>query len=179
MTPKVAEAMLLAISLRLWPKVSAELLKNIAQEYEPKVSQHHGGAKNHGGRVGGVGSHDVAGDMAASRFEKSVFLRVGSVIRISYGTRLTKTYTSNVASWDNSGSSDESSANVGDDSAVQVGHDHDVELLGAGNELHGTISNLSGEVPFEYVCKLTCCRQSCHCIQFQRTCIPPRPVGRC
>lgn len=40
------------------------------------------------------------------------------------------TYGSDVAPWDNTGSADEGSTNVGNNGTVEVGHDHDVELLG-------------------------------------------------
>jgi len=49
------------------------------------------------------------------------------------------TNTSDVAAWDDTGSTDEGGADVGDDSTVQVGHDHDVELARAGDQLHGTV----------------------------------------
>ena len=47
------------------------------------------------------------------------------------------TNTSDVAAWDDTGSTDEGGTDVGDDSTVQVGHDHDVELARAGDQLHG------------------------------------------
>lgn len=40
---------------------------------ETKVTQHHGGGKDHGGGVGLVGSHNVFTDVSASRLEKGVF----------------------------------------------------------------------------------------------------------
>lgn len=43
----------------------------------------------------------------------------------------------NVATGNNTRPTDEGSADVGDDGAVQVGHDHDIELLRLGDELHG------------------------------------------
>ena len=48
------------------------------------------------------------------------------------------TYPSDVATWNNTGASDEGSVNVGDDSTIKIGHYHDIELLWAGDKLHGT-----------------------------------------
>lgn len=45
-----------------------------------------------------------------------------------------------VAAGDDTGSTDEGGADVGDDVTVQVGHDHDVELLGLGYQLHRAAS---------------------------------------
>ena len=49
------------------------------------------------------------------------------------------TNTSDVAAWDDTGSTDEGGTDVRNDSSVQVGHDHDVELARAGDQLHGTV----------------------------------------
>lgn len=46
-------------------------------------------------------------------------------------------YRSDVAPWDNAGSSDEGGTNVRNDGTVEVRHDHNVELLGLGDQLHG------------------------------------------
>jgi len=43
----------------------------------------------------------------------------------------------NIATGYNTRSADESGTDVGDDSPVQIGHDHDVELTGPSNKLHG------------------------------------------
>lgn len=40
----------------------------------PEVPEHHGGRKDHSGRVSPVGPHDIAGDMPAAWLKKSVFL---------------------------------------------------------------------------------------------------------
>lgn len=40
----------------------------------PKVPEHHGGRKDHSGRVSPVCSHNIASDMSAAWLEKSVFL---------------------------------------------------------------------------------------------------------
>lgn len=45
------------------------------RKHPPQVPEQHGSAEDHGRRVGTVGTHDVAGDMAASRLEQGVFLR--------------------------------------------------------------------------------------------------------
>lgn len=41
----------------------------------PEVSEHHGRAEDHSGRVGSVGTLDVAGDVTATRLEERVFLQ--------------------------------------------------------------------------------------------------------
>lgn len=45
----------------------------------------------------------------------------------------------NVASGNDTGTSDETSSDVGNNVTVQVGHDHNVELLGLGDKLHGGV----------------------------------------
>jgi hypothetical protein len=40
----------------------------------PKVPEHHGSRKNHGGWVSPVCSHNITSDMSAARLEKSVLL---------------------------------------------------------------------------------------------------------
>lgn len=47
--------------------------------------------------------------------------------------------TAHVAAGHNTGATNQRSANVGQDTTVQVGHDHDVELLGLGDALHGGV----------------------------------------
>jgi len=49
------------------------------------------------------------------------------------------TYSSDVTSWDDTRSTDKSGANIGNDGTVEVRHDHDVELLGFSDQLHGTV----------------------------------------
>ena len=45
----------------------------------------------------------------------------------------------NVASGDDTGTSDQTSTHVGNNVTIQVGHDHDIELLGSGDKLHGGV----------------------------------------
>jgi hypothetical protein len=84
------------------------------------VAQHHGGGQDQSGRVGLVLALDVKTDVTASRLED------GDVA-------------AHVASRDDSGSSNETSTNVGENTSVQVGHDHDVELLWPRHALHGGV----------------------------------------
>lgn len=53
----------------------------------------------------------------------------------------TRTYSSNVAPWDDARSTNEGGANVGNDGTIEVGHDHNVKLLRLGDQLHGAIGN--------------------------------------
>jgi hypothetical protein len=85
-----------------------------------QVSQEHGTGEEHGSWVGLVLALDVQTDVTASWLEN------GNV-------------TTHVATWDETWSTNEGSTNVGQDTSVQVWHDHDVELLWAGNTLHGSV----------------------------------------
>lgn len=90
---------------------------------ETNVAQHHGGGQDQSRGVGLVLALDVKTDVTASRLEN------GDVA-------------AHVASGDDTGATDETSANVGQDTSVQVGHDHDVELLWPGHALHrGVVDN--------------------------------------
>lgn len=85
-----------------------------------KVAQQHAATKNHGGGVGLVLALDVETDVSATGLEDGDL-------------------TAHVAARDNTGAADQGGTNVGQDATVQVGHDHDVELLGAGDGLHGGV----------------------------------------
>lgn len=85
--------------------------------YSPKVTQHHRARQNHRRRVRLVRAHDILRDVSAPRLEERVLAP-------------------DVAAGDDTGATDERGADVRGDSAVQVGHDHHVELLGLGDELH-------------------------------------------
>jgi hypothetical protein len=84
------------------------------------MPQHHRSAQYHRRRVRRIGTHDIFPDMPASRFEQGVF-------------------TTNVATWYDTWSTDECCTDVGNDVAVEVWHDHYVELLRFGDELHGAV----------------------------------------
>lgn len=102
----------------------------------PKVSEHHSSAQDHGSGVGGVGAHDVAGDVTTARLEEGVFLQHDDHDGRQSRQDI-KTYASNVAARDDTRATDESGTDVGDDRTIQVGHDHHIELLGTSNKLHG------------------------------------------
>lgn len=87
---------------------------------EAKVSQEHAAAENHGCGVGLVLALDVETDVTAAGLEDG-------------------NLTAHVAAGDDTGAANQGSTNVGQDAAVQVRHDHDVELLGAGDGLHGGV----------------------------------------
>jgi hypothetical protein len=90
---------------------------------ETNVAQHHGGRQDQGSGVGLVLALDVKTDVTAAGLEE------GDVA-------------AHVASGNDTGATDETSADVGEDASVQVGHDHDVELLGARDALHrGVVDN--------------------------------------
>ena len=48
-----------------------------------------------------------------------------------------KTYAADIATGDNTGATDKSSTDVRDDSTVEVRHNHDIELAGTSDKLHG------------------------------------------
>lgn len=76
MTPKVAEAIVLAMESRL----KDVLVRNHSFVHQflfalPEMSEHHGSAEDHRGGVSSVGAHDIAGDVTATGLEQCVFLR--------------------------------------------------------------------------------------------------------
>lgn len=81
------------------------------------MSQHHSGTQDHSSWVCLSSSHNVLGNVSATRFVEGIF-------------------SSNVASWNRTWSSDQSSADVSDDVSVKVWHDHDIELLRSSDKLH-------------------------------------------
>lgn len=87
---------------------------------EAEVSQQHAAGQEHSSRVSLVLALDVETDVTATGLEDGHL-------------------TAHVAAGDDTGTTDESGTNVGQDTAVKVGHDHDVELLGSGNSLHGGV----------------------------------------
>jgi hypothetical protein len=84
------------------------------------MSEHHGGGEDQSSGVGLILALDVKADVTATRLED------GDVA-------------AHVASGDDTGSTNETSTNVGQDTSVQVGHHHDVELLWPGDTLHGGV----------------------------------------
>ena len=73
------------------------------------------------------------------------------------------TYRSDVTPWDDARSTDESGTNIGNNGTVEVGHDHDVELLGLGDQLHGTVGDRVNVKTRRVIAqKRTCYRRSCH-----------------
>lgn len=84
------------------------------------MSQHHSAREQHGSWVSLVLALDIKTDVTASGLEDSDI-------------------TAHVATWDDTGATDEGSADVGQNASVKVGHDHDVELLWAGHALHGGV----------------------------------------
>jgi hypothetical protein len=87
---------------------------------QAQMSEEHGARKQHGGRIGLILSLDIEADVSTSG------LKHGDIA-------------AHVAAGDDAGPADEGGADVGQDAAVEVGHDHDVELLGAGDGLHGGV----------------------------------------
>jgi len=84
------------------------------------VSQEHASRKDESGRVGLVLALDVETNVSAARLED------GDV-------------TAHVASGNNTGTTHETSTNVGENTSVQVGHNHNVELLRSRDALHGGV----------------------------------------
>lgn len=87
---------------------------------EAEVPQEHGAAQQHGSGVGLVLALDVETDVTAAGLENGDF-------------------TTHVAARNNTGATNQGGADVGQDTTVQVGHDHDVELLGTADCLHGGV----------------------------------------
>ncbi len=85
-----------------------------------QVSQHHGAGEEHGGGIGLVLALDVKTDVSASWLEN-------------------RNVTAHIATWDDTWATDESRTNVGENASVQVWHDQNVELLWAGDTLHGGV----------------------------------------
>lgn len=145
------------------------------------MPEHHGGRKDHSGRIGPVCSHDIASDMPASWLKKSIFLERAdhfSAVTVHVWVR---TYRSHVAPWDDARSTDKGGANVGNDRAIEVGHDHDVELLRLSDQLHRAMENdvsmklgEGGRYP-----ERACYPRSCRCKLFRRTCTPQQHDGKC
>lgn len=87
---------------------------------ETKVAEEHAAGQDHGSRVGLVLALDIETDVTAAGLED------GNIA-------------AHVAAGNDTGTTDESSTNVGEDTTVEVGHDHDVKLLGARDSLHGGV----------------------------------------
>ena len=123
------------------------------------MPEHHGGRKDHGTGISPVGSHDITSHMPAARLEKRVLLNVCQY----FGAEMAcGTYRSDVASWNDTRSTDQSGTNVGNDGTIQVRHDHDIELLGLSDQLHrteeiGVNAVTRGVITLE----LTCYQRSC------------------
>lgn len=87
------------------------------------------------------------------------------------------THSTNVATGDDTGSTDESGTDVRGDVTVQVGHDHDVELLGFRDQLHRAGAE-SAEIKQRDE-RLTCCRRSWRRKRYPNSCIPLRRPCTC
>lgn len=63
------------VALAMWFAIGSSLGEDEKKcgyarpEHIPKMPEHHGGTKNHGGRVCTIGAHDIAGDVTASWLE--------------------------------------------------------------------------------------------------------------
>lgn len=89
---------------------------------QAKVTEEHRSGEYQSSGISLVLSFDVKTNVTATRLENSDFA-------------------AHVATRDNTGTTDESSANVRQDTTVQIGHDHDIKLLGARDSLHRSIVN--------------------------------------
>jgi hypothetical protein len=87
---------------------------------ETEVPEQHATREEQSGGVGLVLALDVKTDVTAARLEDSDLA-------------------AHVAARNDTRATDEGSTNVGENATVEVRHDHDVELLRAGNSLHGGI----------------------------------------
>lgn len=112
--------MLLIFHLPLANHVVDSLGDTVGVVIKTEVTEEHGSREKKSSGVGLVLALNVETDVTATRLEDS-------------------NVAAHVAARDDTGTTDKSSADVGEDATVQVGHDHDVELLGSGNSLHGGI----------------------------------------
>jgi hypothetical protein len=87
---------------------------------EVEMSQHHNGGQEHSSGVSGVLVSKIKTDVTATRLEHGVFA-------------------TNVAARDDTGTTNETSTNVGNNVTVQVRHDHNVELLRTRDKLHSSV----------------------------------------
>lgn len=87
---------------------------------EAEVSQKHGTGQEHGSGVSLVLALDVETDVTATGLENSDLA-------------------THVATGDDAGTTNKGSTNVGQDTTVKVRHDHNVELLGTRDSLHGGV----------------------------------------
>ena len=87
---------------------------------ETEMSEEHATREDHGSGVGLILTLNVQTDVTATGLEDGDLA-------------------THVAAGNDTGTTDESGANVGQDTTVKVGHDHDVELLRSGDSLHGGV----------------------------------------
>lgn len=87
-----------------------------------EVTEKHGTAEEESGGVGLALALDIKTNVSAAGFED------GNVA-------------AHVAAGNDTGTTNESSSNVGENAAVEVGHDHNVELLGTADALHRGVVN--------------------------------------
>jgi hypothetical protein len=87
---------------------------------EAEMSEQHAAGQEHSSRVSLVLALDVKTDVTAAGLEDGDL-------------------TAHAATRDDTGTTNKGSANVGQDTAVKVRHDHNVELLGARDSLHGGV----------------------------------------
>lgn len=106
--------------LPLCDVVVHSLADPVGMVVQTEVTKHHASAQKQGRRIGLVLALDIETNMSASRLEHGNF-------------------PTHVATWDDSRSTDESSADVGENATVQVWRDHDVELLWARHALHASV----------------------------------------
>lgn len=99
---------------------------------ESEMSEQHAAGQEHSSRVSLVLTLDVKTDVTATGLEDGDL-------------------TAHAATRDDTGATNKGSANVGQNTTVKVRHDHNVELLGARDSLHGGVvdnhvANLEGRV---------------------------------
>jgi len=87
---------------------------------ETEVAEEHGAAEEESGRVGLILALDIQTDVSAAGLEN------GDI-------------TAHVAAGNDTGATDKSGGDVGENATVKVRHDHDVELLGPADALHGGV----------------------------------------
>jgi len=96
------------------------LADSVGVVVKTEMSEHHATGEDESSRVGLILTLDVETNVSAAGLEYCDFA-------------------AHVAARDDTRAADKTGADVGEDAAVEVGHDHDVELLRAGDTLHAGV----------------------------------------
>lgn len=105
----------------------------------PQMVEHVDGRVQHGDRVSDVPPRDRGARVAGARLEDRVLKARGQGSDVA-GAGATRAHVVPVVpAREQAGAADQAADDVGDDAAVEVGHDHHVELVRLGDELHAAV----------------------------------------